>query len=100
MHVSIDPEGTEVGVMHDLVEFEGKRVLEVGCGDGRLTWRYAEKAASVLALDTNEVKVQQAIVSTPERLQLKVDFLVADITDADLELPQGAFDVAILCHSL
>ena len=100
MRVSIDPEGTEIGVIHDLVEFAGKRVLEVGCGDGRLTWRYADQAASVLALDTNQEKIQQAMVSTPGRFQSKVDFLVADITDADLELPQEAFEVAILSHSL
>ena len=100
MRVSIDPEGIEIGVIHDLVDFAGKRVLEVGCGDGRMTWRYADQAASGLALDTNEEKIQQAIVSTPERLQSKVDFLVADITDAELELPQKGFEVAILSHSL
>ena len=100
MRVSIDPEGIEIGVIHDLVAFVGKRVLEVGCGDGRLTWRYADQAASVLALDTNEEKIQQAIISTPERIQSKVDFLVADITDAELELSQKGFEVAILSHSL
>lgn len=100
MRVSIDPEGTEIGVIHELVEFAGKRVLEVGCGDGRMTWRYADQASSILALDTNDVKIQRAIGSTPERLRSKVDFLVADITDAELELPQEAFEVAILSHSL
>ena len=100
MRGSIDPEGTEIQVIHELVEFERKRVLEVGCGDGRMTWRYADLAASVLALDTNDVKIHQAIGSTPERLRGKVDFQVADITDAGLELPRATFEVAILSHSL
>ncbi|HJQ95594.1 MAG TPA: class I SAM-dependent methyltransferase [Acidimicrobiia bacterium] len=100
MRVSIDPEGTEIGVIHELVEFAGGRVLEVGCGDGRLTWRYADQAASVLALDTSEMKIEQAIGSIPERLHSKVEFIVANITDAELELPEAAFEVAVLSHSL
>lgn len=100
MRVSIDPEGTELRAIHELVEFRGKRVLEVGCGDGRMTWRYADQAASVLALDTDEMKIEEAIDSTPRDLRSRVDFLVADITDKELELPQDSFDVAILAHSL
>jgi ubiquinone/menaquinone biosynthesis C-methylase UbiE len=100
VQVSIDPEGAEIGVIHELVEFAGGRVLEVGCGDGRLTWRYADQAASVLALDTSDVKIQRAIGNIPERLRSKVEFIVADITDEELDLPQDSFDVAILAHSL
>ena len=100
MRVSIDPEGIEVRAIHELVEFRGKSVLEVGCGDGRMTWRYADQAASVLALDTDAAKIEEAIDSTPHRLRSRVDFLVADITDEELELPQDSFDVAILAHSL
>lgn len=98
MRVSIDPEGTEIEVVHELVDFSGKKVLEVGCGDGRMTRRYADRAALVLALDLNAEKIQRAIDSTPEPLRSKVRFRVADIADA--ELAQQAFDVAILSHSL
>jgi ubiquinone/menaquinone biosynthesis C-methylase UbiE len=98
MRDSIDPEGTEIEVIHDLVDFSGKNVLEVGCGDGRMTRRYADRAASVLALDPNAEKIERAIDSTPEPLRSKVRFRVADIADA--ELAQQAFEVAILSHSL
>ena len=47
----IDPEGVETRVVHDLIDFSAKNVLEIGCGDGRLTWRFADAAASVLAFD-------------------------------------------------
>jgi ubiquinone/menaquinone biosynthesis C-methylase UbiE len=98
--VSIDPEGNEIGVIHELVDFSNKTVLEVGCGNGRMTWRYAEQTASVLALDTNEERIEHAIRDTPEAFRSKVHFIVADITDPELELPQDAFEVAILSHSL
>ena len=98
MRVSIDPEGTEIEVIHELVDFSDKKVLEVGCGDGRMTRRYADRAALVLALDPNAEKIERAIDSTPEPLRSKVRFRVADIADA--ELAQQAFEVAILSHSL
>jgi len=98
MRVSIDPEGTETEVIHELVDFSGKKVLEVGCGDGRMTRRYADRAAFVLALDPNAVKIERAVDSTPELLRSKVRFRVADIADADLA--HQAFEVAILSHSL
>jgi len=98
MRDSIDPEGTEIEVIHELVDFSGKKVLEVGCGDGRLTRRYADGAALVLALDPNAEKIERAIDGTPGPLLSKVRFRVADIADA--EIAQQAFEVAILSHSL
>jgi ubiquinone/menaquinone biosynthesis C-methylase UbiE len=98
MSSPIDPEGTEVAVIHELVDFSGTDVLEVGCGDGRLTWRYVDAAAAVLAMDMNGEKIQRAIAATPASLVSKTSFVVADI--ADVELSPDAFDVAILAHSL
>ena len=94
----IDPVGTESRVIHDLVDFSGKRVLEVGCGDGRMTWRYADRTASVLAIDPSEEKIERAVLATPKNLRSTVRFQVADVTEA--ELPRRAFEVAILSHSL
>jgi 16S rRNA A1518/A1519 N6-dimethyltransferase RsmA/KsgA/DIM1 with predicted DNA glycosylase/AP lyase activity len=34
----IDPEGTQLGGIRRLADFRAKRVLEIGCGDGRLTF--------------------------------------------------------------
>jgi cyclopropane fatty-acyl-phospholipid synthase-like methyltransferase len=32
--IRTDPEGNETDALFDLVELEGREVLEIGCGDG------------------------------------------------------------------
>jgi ubiquinone/menaquinone biosynthesis C-methylase UbiE len=98
MGYAIDPEGNETRVLHELIDFRERDVLEVGCGDGRMTWRYAALARSVHALDPNADRIEQGIAATPVALQSAVTFRVADIAQASL--PEEAFDVAILSWSL
>lgn len=98
MGYTIDPEGLETGVLHELADFTGADVLEVGCGDGRMTWRYADEAAMVLAMDPDGEQVEHAIQATPPHLLSKVRFLEADINQ--IELSSEGFDIAILAHSL
>lgn len=98
MGYQIDPEGNETRTLHALIDFRDKDVLEIGCGDGRLTWRYAARARSVLALDPDADRVARGIASTPDALKPVVTFRVADIAGAGL--PEGAFDLAVLSWSL
>ena len=96
-----DPEEAETRAIHELVDFARADVLEVGCGDGRLTWRYAEGARSVLALDPDAAAIEQAranLASLPDQLRHSVAFQAADITN--VELPAQAFDVVVLASSL
>ena len=65
----IDPEGVETRVIHELIDFAGKDVLEIGCGDGRMTWRYADVAASVLAFDPDESAITTAREQIPAALK-------------------------------
>ena len=94
----LDPEGVETAVLHELVDFRGKDVLEIGCGDGRLTWRYADAAASVFAFDPDEPSIVAAREETPKRLAAKVAFLVAGITDIDLA--DASYDVGLFSWSI
>ena len=50
MSVRVDPEENETHALFDIVDVANKYILEIGSGDGRLTWRYAEKAAHVTAI--------------------------------------------------
>ena len=98
MGVVLDPEGTETRVICDLVDFANKDVLDVGCGDGRMTWRFAASTRSVLGLDPLAESITAARAATPAELQTRVRFEVANITDT--ELPCAAFDVAVFSWSL
>ena len=60
MTVRTDPEGNETKELFDLVDLEGVHVLEIGAGDGRLTWRYAERTAHVTAVEPFEGSVSRA----------------------------------------
>jgi 2-polyprenyl-3-methyl-5-hydroxy-6-metoxy-1,4-benzoquinol methylase len=92
-----DSGGAEARVLGGTADFSGARVLEVGCGDGRLTWLYAPRAASVLGLDPDEEQIALAQSSTPTNLADRVRFEVGEAED----LSQTAiFDVAFLSWSL
>ena len=47
----LDPEGAHLAALLRLGNFRGLRVLEHGCGEGRLTVGIAADAVSVLAFD-------------------------------------------------
>jgi ubiquinone/menaquinone biosynthesis C-methylase UbiE len=98
MAVFADPEDTETKALHDYADFSGKRVLEIGCGDGRLTWRYADQAAHVVAIDPKTEDIKIALEECPVELRDKIAFRVARLEE--LEIPAEKFDLALLSWSL
>jgi 2-polyprenyl-3-methyl-5-hydroxy-6-metoxy-1,4-benzoquinol methylase len=97
--IGTDPEGNETDALFDLVDLRGAHVLEVGAGDGRLTWRYADRAARVTALEPFEGSVARA----KERLgetDLPVEFRHAAFEDFAAGREPDLFDVALLSWSL
>lgn len=93
-----DPERTELQVLRRRIPLEGARILEIGCGDGRLTRRIARLARSVEATDPNEASIARAEALTPASVREKVRYRVA--AAETLKLPGRRFDVAILSWSL
>lgn len=98
MAIRADPEGTQQRVLFDLADFAGKRVLEIGCGDGRMTWLYAGDAAETYAIDTNRTSIGEARSAMPRELRGRVRFAVADIVNEDP--PSPPYDLALLSWSL
>jgi ubiquinone/menaquinone biosynthesis C-methylase UbiE len=95
---TIDPDGVEIMTINELVDLQGLRIVEIGAGDGRLTFEVGQAAASVLAYDSDADAIRKARAETPEALRRSIRFEVADA--AALELPKGEFDLALFSWSL
>jgi 2-polyprenyl-3-methyl-5-hydroxy-6-metoxy-1,4-benzoquinol methylase len=94
MHVP-DLHEAEPRAIEALVSLEGARVLEVGCGEGRLTGFAAARAACVYAFDPDAERVAAARASAAARL---VRFGVHGAQALDVE--RESFDVALCGWSL
>jgi 2-polyprenyl-3-methyl-5-hydroxy-6-metoxy-1,4-benzoquinol methylase len=100
MTVRVDPEGNETRALLALADPSERRVLEIGCGDGRLTRRYAAGAAHVTAIDSWEEGIVRARQQLPGALQGRVDFRAIAFPDFAAAAAPSSFDLAILAWSL
>jgi len=94
----LDPEGAHLAALRRLGDFRGRRVLELGCGDGRLTPGIARDAASVLAFDPDAEAVERARQSLPAELAQRVSYRVA--SGKEIELEPVSFDLVVFSWSL
>ena len=94
----LDPEGAHLAALHRLGDFRQRRILELGCGDGRLTLGIASDAASVLAFDPDLEAVERAQQSLPDELAERVAYRVASGTEIELE--PLSFDLVVFSWSL
>jgi len=94
----LDPEGSHLAALKRLADFAGARVVEVGCGDGRLTIGIADRAESVLAFDPDEDAVARARETLPAELRDRIAYRAASA--AEIEIPRSAYDIALFSWSL
>ncbi|MBP7997785.1 MAG: class I SAM-dependent methyltransferase [Chloroflexi bacterium] len=100
MTIRLDPEDAEISTLFRLAgDMRGKAVLEVGCGDGRLTWRYGHRPALLHALDPKTEKIAAAKRALPPQWYGRVKFFATDLHTFHPNPPQ-LYDLAILAWSL
>jgi 2-polyprenyl-3-methyl-5-hydroxy-6-metoxy-1,4-benzoquinol methylase len=93
----IDSEA-EMAALRALGGLDGARVLEIGCRDGRLTFRYAPAARSVVAIDPRAEAIAKAREMLPVELAERIRFEIGSALE--LDQPPATFDIGLLSHSL
>ena len=100
MTIKVDPENNETRALFALANFSGQRVLEIGCADGRLTWRYADKVKHVTAIDAFADSITRAKENMPDELKDRVEFRHTAFEDFATASESSTFDRVILSWSL
>jgi len=99
MAISMDPSGEEVRALKAIADWRDKQVLELGCGDGRLTQRLAALGpAQIEAVDPDREAVEAARQNLPVFDRPRVKFHVGRAET--LKYKRGTFDTAIFAWSL
>ena len=98
MPIRIDPEEVELRALRPAASWRGARVLEIGCGDGRLTRRLARLGAQVTAIDPDRAAIRTARRTLPKSYAGQVRYAVG--TAGRLEFPARSFDIVVFAWSL
>jgi ubiquinone/menaquinone biosynthesis C-methylase UbiE len=93
-----DPQQNETKHLHQIADFKEKRVLEIGCGEGRLIWQYASASLSTIGLEPDKDSLRVAAIDCPSDLEDKVQFANAEAEH--IPFNKETFDIAILAWSL
>jgi len=83
-------------IVKKIIEFADlkyKQVLEIGCGDGRITALMAEKPERFVAIDPDEQKIEKARSNV-----VGVDFQIG--SGENMTFPDNCFDLVIFTLSL
>jgi SAM-dependent methyltransferase len=95
--MQLDPEEFETAALA-AIDLDDRRVLEVGCGNGRLTRRYAARAGEVIAIDPDAAAIAAFRAEMPPALGTHVYSQTGTL--ATLGVPDGSFDVVLFAWSL
>jgi ubiquinone/menaquinone biosynthesis C-methylase UbiE len=92
-----DPEGSATRYLRAFVDLANSRVLDVGCGDGHLAWRYAPATRSIAAIEPSAMELAGAIHSRPPAQRDRVPLIQARAEA--LPFRSESFDAALRAWS-
>lgn len=88
-----DTENLAIKMIERLADLQGQKVLEIGCGDGRMSRLIANKTLHYVAIDSDEQSIEKAKAEIPN-----VSFRVG--SGEDMEFEDASFPVIIFTLSL
>jgi ubiquinone/menaquinone biosynthesis C-methylase UbiE len=88
-----DIEKTEVEMIEHFVDLQGQKVLEIGCGEGRISMMLAHKPKIFTGIDPDEVSIDKAKSEIPN-----TDFRIG--SGEALEFEDGSFSIVLFTLSL
>jgi ubiquinone/menaquinone biosynthesis C-methylase UbiE len=94
MSTEVDPARVMPRAIFQAADLQDARILEVGAGDGRLTFQYASQPRSVIGIDTKELDIRSAVMASRGRER----FLCASA--AALPFSGEQFEIVLLASSL
>ncbi|MCH7587414.1 MAG: class I SAM-dependent methyltransferase [Chloroflexi bacterium] len=92
-----DPEENEPKQLREYADLEHARVIEIGTGNGRMTWRYASLTKSVAGIDPEFDRLKEAVDDRPKNFAPEVYF--AQAKAEALPFKDSTFDGAIFAWS-
>ena len=99
MPLVVDPAGSEIGALRKAARWRGRQILEIGCGDGRLTLRLAAlQPGRIEAMDPDGARVRQARKGLPEQYHKLIRYHVGQAER--LRHAKDQFDIVIFSWAL
>jgi ubiquinone/menaquinone biosynthesis C-methylase UbiE len=98
MPIQRDPEDSEKKFLHKFADLKDKRILEVGSGEGRVTWKYANASKSIVGFDIDKDAIRVAQADAVINASQHVLFFNASAKH--IPLKKETFDIAICSWSL
>jgi ubiquinone/menaquinone biosynthesis C-methylase UbiE len=94
MALVMDPAGDEIRALKRVVNWRGKRVLEVGCGSGRLTSRLANFGVEkLIAFDPDPQSIRAARKELPKEYKDRIVYRVGNAEHVQQKAYQ--FDIVV-----
>jgi len=90
----IDPQQLEERLLNKIVEPKNKRILEVGCGQGKTSYLLAKESEGYWAIDVDPKVIALARKDLSKQLQDKVNLGVR--SGIDTKMPKAFFDIVLM----
>lgn len=92
--IQVDPERNEIRALKEAGTWRDKKVLEIGCGNGRLTLRLATlRPKLIYAIDPSADLIRTARKNLPARFSKQIHYKVGSTTK--LKYPAHTFDMVV-----